>query len=95
MISRLACARGIELHEGVPLKESEILNTLATSEEVLDSLYSAHQGINSVLATARQRLFGPCLDASTRQTGDQCQISNSITRQAILKPALNPEFPFH
>ena len=51
--------------EGVTVK---ILILRQLRAEVLESLHVARQGVNVMLANARQRLFWPCLDAIIRQT---------------------------
>ena len=54
--------------EGVIIKDNKILIPRQLRAEVLESLHSAHQGVNGMLANARQRLFWPGLGASVRQT---------------------------
>lgn len=83
--------------EGVTVKANKILIPRQLRAEVLESLHAAHQGINGMLANARQRLFWPGLDASIRQTRSQCRICNTIApsqpREPLMSPA-DPEFPF-
>ena len=83
--------------EGVPIKGNKILIPRQLEAEVLESLHSAHQGINGILANARQQLFWPGLGASARQTRAQYRICNTTApfqpREPLMSPA-NPEFPF-
>ena len=83
--------------EGVVIMDSKILIPRKLRGEVLESLHSAHQGVNGMLANARQRLFWPGLDASIRQTRAQCKICNTMApsqpREPLMPPP-NPEFPF-
>lgn len=53
--------------EGVIIKGNKILIPRQLRAEVLESLHSAHQGVNGMLANARQRLFWPGLDANKSQ----------------------------
>ena len=83
--------------EGVIIKDNKILIPRQLRAEVLESLHSAHQGVNGMLANARQRLFWPGLGASVRQTRSQCRTCNTIApsqpREPLMSPA-DPEFPF-
>lgn len=83
--------------EGVRVKANKILIPRQLRAEVLESLHAAHQGVNGMLANARQRLFWPGLDASIRQTRSQCRTCNTIApsrpREPLMTPA-DPEFPF-
>ena len=83
--------------EGVIIKDNKILIPWQLHAEVLESLYSTHQGINGMLANARQRLFWPGLGASIRQTRAQRRTCNTIApsqlREPLMSPA-DPEFPF-
>lgn len=83
--------------EGVPIKGERILIPKQLRAEVLEALHSAHQGVNGMMANARQRLFWPGLDASIRQTRAQCKKCNYIApsqpREPLMQPS-NPEFPF-
>lgn len=83
--------------EGVTIMENKILIPRKLRAEVLESLHSAHQGVNGMLANARQRLFWPGLDASIRQTRAQCKVCNVIAPSQPKEPLMlpsNPEFPF-
>ena len=64
---------------------------------VLEGLHAAHQGINGMLANARERFFWPGLDASVRLLRSQCRQCNENApsqpaEQAI--PSPQPEYPF-
>ena len=83
--------------DGVPIKENKILIPRQLRDEVLEVLYSTHQGVNGRMANARQRLFWPRLDASIRQTRAQCRKCNIIAPSQPIEPLMpssNPEFPF-
>ena len=83
--------------EGVVINESRILIPRQLRAEVLEALHSAHQGVNGMLANAKQRLFWPGLGASVRQTRSQCRICNTIAPsqpKEPLMPSADPEFPF-
>ena len=83
--------------DGVPIKEKKILIPRQLRAEVLEALHTAHQGVNEMMANARQRLFWPGLDASIRQTRAQCRKCNIIAPsqpRGPLMPPSNPEFPF-
>ena len=83
--------------EGVIIKDNKILIPRQLRAKVLKSLHSAHQGVNGMLANARQWLFWPRLGASIRQTRAQCRMCNTIApsqlREPLMSPA-DPEFPF-
>eukprot|EP00112_Aurelia_sp_Birch-Aquarium-sp1_P001605 Seg1173.19 transcript_id=Seg1173.19/GoldUCD/mRNA.D3Y31 product="Retrovirus-related Pol polyprotein from transposon opus" pseudo=true protein_id=Seg1173.19/GoldUCD/D3Y31 len=49
---------------GVSLKDKRILIPRPLRAEVLECLHAAHQGVNGMLANARQRLFWPGLEAN-------------------------------
>lgn len=51
--------------EGVLIKENKILIPRQLHAEVLESLHSAHQGVNGMLENVRQCLFWPGFDVST------------------------------
>ena len=81
----------------LPIKENKILIPRQLWAEVLEAVHSAHQGVNGMMANARQQLFWPGLDASFRQFRAQCQKYNIIApsqpREPLMPPS-NPEFPF-
>ena len=83
--------------DGVILKDSRILIPQPLRAEVLECLHAAHQGVNGMLANARQRLFWPGLEANLRQTRAQCRACNAVApsnpREPICDPP-NPQFPF-
>ena len=83
--------------DGVPAKSNKILIPRPLCAEVLECLHAAHQGVNRMLANARQRLFWPGLEAQLRQTRAQCKACNrtapSQPREPLAEPAL-PQFPF-
>ena len=83
--------------EGVIIKGNKILIPRQLRAEVLEALHSAHQGVNGMLANARQRLFWPGLGASVKQTRAQCHVCNTIAPsqpKEPLMPSPKPEFPF-
>ena len=81
----------------VPIKENKILMPRQLRAKVLEVLNFTHQGVNGMMANARQRLFWPGLDASIRQMRAQCRKCNIIApsqpREPLMPPS-NPEFPF-
>ena len=83
--------------DGVPIKENKTLIPSQLRAEVLEALHSTQEGINEMMANARQRLFWPGFDASIRQTRAQCRKCNIIApsqqREPLIPPA-NPKFPF-
>ena len=83
--------------EGVIIKDNKILIPRQLRAEVLESLHSAHQGVNGMLANARQRLFWPGLGTCVRQTRAQCRTCNTIALSQPREPLMSPadtEFPF-
>ena len=82
---------------GVPLKDSRILIPRLLRAEVLECLHAAHQGVNGMLANARQRLFWLGLEANLRQTraqGRGCnEMAPSQPREPMAEPP-TPQFPF-
>ena len=82
--------------EGVIIKDNKILIPRQLRAEVLESLHSAHQGVNGMPANTR-RLFWPGLGASVRQTRAQCCTCNTIVSSQPREPLMLPadlEFPF-
>jgi hypothetical protein len=64
---------------------------------VLEGLHAAHQGINSMLANARERFFWPGLDAAVRLYRSHCRQCNeqapSQRKESTIEPT-PPETPF-
>ena len=83
--------------EGVPIHDGRILIPVPLRKEVLECLHSAHQGVNGMLAHAKQRLFWPGMDAAIRLTRAQCDECNGRAPSQSEQPFLDvqtPEFPF-
>ena len=78
--------------ENVSIKENKILIPKQLRAEVLKPLHSAHQGVNGMMANARQRFFWPGLDASIRQTRAQCRTCNMIALSQPKEP-VKPRIP--
>ena len=81
----------------VILRGDRILIPCPPGAEVLECLHAAHQGVNRMLANARERLFWPGIAASLFQIRTQCRGCNEITpsqaRESLTKPT-TPQFPF-
>ena len=58
--------------ENVPFRDAKMLVPKPLRKRILEGLHAAHQGVNGMLANARQRLFWPGLDAAIRLTRAQC-----------------------
>jgi Integrase zinc binding domain len=81
----------------VPFRDHRMLIPSKLRKIVLDGLHAAHQGINSMLANARERFFWPGLDAAIRLRRDQCKQCNAnAPSQRAESPMETPraEFPF-
>ena len=81
---------------GVPFKDHKMLIPKSLRPQVIEALHAGHQGINAILATARQILFWPGLD-QLRLRKRQCYRCNesapSLPREPLSEPPC-PEFPF-
>lgn len=80
--------------EAVTIKANRILIPWQLQAEVLESFCVTYQGVNGILANARQRLVWSSLDASIRQTVTQCCICNTITPSQPREPLMEPKSPF-
>ena len=63
--------------------------------EMLETLHEAHQGINGILANARQRMFWPGMDAQLRHAKMQCRRCNETTPSQQKEPLMEPPQPEH
>ena len=83
--------------DGVPMLEGKILIPHRLRSRVLEGLHMAHQGVNGMLANARQRFFWPGLDAAVRLTRAQCRDCNKMAPSQRAEPMLisnPPDMPF-
>ena len=77
--------------------ENKMLIPSVLRKEILEGLHSAHQGVNGMLANARERFFWPGLDAAVRLTRSQCKLCNENAPSQCPEPMINspqPEVPF-
>ena len=83
--------------QGVPFKDHKMLIPKSLRPQIIEALHEGHQGINSILANARQRLFWPSMDSQLRLRKRQChrcnEIAPSLPREPLSEPP-SPEFPF-
>ena len=85
------------LIDGVPFKDQKMLIPSPLRKIVLEGLHAAHQGVNGMLANARERFFWPGLDASVRLLRSQCRQCNENAPSQAAEPAIpspQPEYPF-
>ena len=83
--------------ENVPFRDAKMLVPKPLRKRILEGLHAAHQGVNGMLANARQRLFWPGLDAAIRLTRAQCRLCNEHAPSQHAEPLLltpEPEVPF-
>ena len=83
--------------EGVPFKDNKMLIPSSLRRVVLEGLHSAHQGVQGMLANARQRFFWPGLDSCVRLTREQCRQCNENFPSQPAEPLIEtpqPERPF-
>ena len=59
--------------ENVCFKGKKMLIPVALRSRILEGLHAGHQGVSSMSANARERLFWPRLDADINQTRLQCR----------------------
>ena len=81
----------------VPFKDHKMLIPSALRKDVLIGLHAAHQGVNGMLANARERFFWPGLDAAIRLTRSQCKQCNEQAPSQPAEPQMvspPPEMPF-
>ena len=64
--------------QGVPFRDHKMLIPRCLRKQIIENLHEGHQGINSMLANARERFFWPGLDAQLRQAKNQCRRCNEI-----------------
>ena len=83
--------------DNVVFKGKKMLIPAKLRAATLEGLHASHQGVSSMKANARDRLFWPGLDGDLKQTRHQCRhcIENAPSQPAepmILTPP--PELPF-
>ena len=81
----------------VPFKDHKMLIPSALRKDVLIGIHAAHQGVNGMLANARERFFWPGLDAAIRLTRSQCKQCNEQAPSQPAEPQMvspPPEIPF-
>ena len=81
----------------VPFKGRKMLIPVKLRLRILEGLHAVHQGVSSMAANARERLFWPRLDADLRQVRSQCRLCNQNAHSQpselpIIPP--EPELPF-
>ena len=60
------------LIENTPFKRKKMLIPVKLRPRILEGLHAGHQGVSSMRANARERLFWPRLDADIENTRAQC-----------------------
>ena len=83
--------------QNVPFRGRRMLVPKSLRPQVLEGLHAAHQGVNGMLANARERLFWPGLDAAVRLTRAQCRQCNEHSPSQAREPAIEtvePDIPF-
>ena len=83
--------------DGVPFKGKKMLVPKDLRPIILEGLHAAHQGVSSMLANARERLFWPGLDAAIRLYRAQCRQCNEQAPSQHKEPPTEsspPETPF-
>ena len=83
--------------QGVPFKDHKMLIPSTLRPQILEALHEGNQGINAILANARQRFFWPGLDSQLRLLKRQCSRCNEIAPSKAREPPSEPpnqEFPF-
>ena len=83
--------------DNVPFKGRKMLIPKSLRGQIVEGLHSGHQGVSSMSANARERLFWPRLDADLRQARKQCRRCNEIAPSLPAETLLTtpePEMPF-
>ena len=81
----------------LPFRSEKMLIPKRMRPQVLEGLHAAHQGVNSMLANARERFFWPGLDAAIRLYRAQCRTCNERAPSQTAEPMVftpDPETPF-
>ncbi len=81
----------------VPFKNRKMLIPRSLRPSVLEGLHAGHQGVTSMLANARERLFWPGLDAEVKQLRERCRQCNEQAPSQSQEPPIvppPPETPF-
>lgn len=78
---------------GVPFKGNKMLIPKQLRRIVLEGLHASHQGVSSMLANARQRLFWPGLDAAIKLYREQCRQCNEQAPSQAREPTIEPKQP--
>ena len=83
--------------ENVCFKGKKMLIPFSLRSRILEGLHAGHQGVSSMSANARERLFWPRLDADINQTRMQCRDCNVNAPSQPAEPQIvtpDPELPF-
>ena len=77
----------------VPFKGHKMLIPKDLRRIVLEGLHSAHQGVSSMMANARERFFWPGLDAAVKLYRAQCRQCNEQAPSQPAEPFIQPRQP--
>ena len=83
--------------DNVPFKGKKMLIPAALRAQVCEWLHASHQGVSSMSANAKERLFWPRLDSDLKQTRNQCNRCQGIAPSQPAEapvPSPEPAFPF-
>ena len=83
--------------DGIPVKGYKMLIPKDLRRIVLEGLHASHQGVSSMMANARERFFGPGLDAAVKLYRAQCHQCNEQAPTQPAEPTIearSPGFPF-
>ena len=79
--------------DGVTFKGCKMLIPKSLRRIVLEGLHASHQGVSSMLANARERLFWPGLDAAVKLYREQCRQCNEQAPSQPMEPPIEPKQP--
>ena len=79
--------------DNVPFKSKKMLIPRNLRRPVLEGLHIGHQGVSSMLANARSRLFWPGLDAEVKQLRENCRQCHEQAPSQSDEPPITPAPP--
>ena len=81
----------LSLHNGILFKRDRIIEPKSLRPEVITCLHSSHQGIESSLHKARERVYWPAMNADIKEAVTKCEVcAEFVARNATLPMQTHP-----
>lgn len=81
----------LSLHNGILFKRDRIIVPKSLRHKVITRLHSSHQGIESCLSKARDRVYWPAMNADIKEAVTKCEVGAEFeARNATLPMQTHP-----